>query len=275
MSSKLRYILAFAKIGIPILPLAPGDAGPAVAGGAKAAVTNLKKLRKFYKKHPDYQYGIVTEGGIFVVSAKGKNAKARLNALASQYGSRLPKTVTFRGGGIRYYGFRADGMQVCSSQGKLGENIDVFGAGAYVLGPGSVGPAGKIYRFAEARALGDVEIATSPEWLSNMIGVASAPARPNPYPAGSQAVVSLPISAIFVDPKHPVDPEDVDLVDGSICVLGLHTPITVMRRKSLRWTIRPCVIAQHGSRGPFVSNAIVRTTCWPCGIFNIGNRRIQ
>ena len=144
----------------------------------------------------------------------------------------MPKTVTFRSGPFRFYVFRSDGMQVSSSEGQLGKGLDVLGEGSYLLGPGSRMSPGAECRFAEGRALGDVEIATSPEWLSNMIGVASAPARSNPYPAGSQAVVSLLISAIFVDPKHPVDPEDVDLVDGSIGVLGLRTPITAMPRKS-------------------------------------------
>ncbi|HEX4055071.1 MAG TPA: bifunctional DNA primase/polymerase [Tepidisphaeraceae bacterium] len=229
-SKKLKNILAFAKFGIPILPLAPGGAEPAVPGGAKAAVTDLKTLRKLYRRHPDYNYGVVAEGGTFVVSAKGKNAKARLYALASQYGTPLPKTVTFRGAGIRYYVFRAAGMQVCNSQGKLGKGIDVFGSGAYVLGPGSVSPAGKKYCFAKDRGVSDVKIAKGPAWLSDMIGVALAPARSNTYPAGSRAVISLPISAIFVAPKHHVDPEDVDLLDGSIGVLGLRTPITVRPR---------------------------------------------
>ena len=101
----------------------------------------------------------------------------------------------------------------------------MFGADAlYVPGPGKHSYLqGLSGASPKRRALDEVEIAESPEWLSNMIGVASAPARSEPYQPGTQLVVSLPISAIFVDPKHLLDPEDVDLLDGSIGVLGLRT----------------------------------------------------
>ena len=218
MPSKLKNVLAFAKLGISILPLAPERLEPAVGWGAKAAVTDPKTLRAFYKKHAEYNYGLVMEGGTFAIRANDKRARLRLQTLS---GGSLPKTVTFRSGPFRFYVLRSGDMQVSSSEGQLGKGLDVLGEGSCVLGPGSRMSSGAECCFAEGRALGDVQIATSPEWLSNMIGVASAPARSNPYQPGTQVVVSLPITAIFVDPKHHVDPEDVDLVDGSIGVLGL------------------------------------------------------
>ena len=229
MPSKLKNVLAFAKLGISILPLAPERLEPAVGWGAKAAVTDPKTLRAFYKKHAEYNYGLVMEGGTFAIRANDKRARLRLQTLS---GGSLPKTVTFRSGPFRFYVLRSGDMQVSSSEGQLGKGLDVLGEGSCVLGPGSRMSSGAECCFAEGRALGDVQIATSPEWLSNMIGVASAPARSNPYQPGTQVVVSLPITAIFVDPKHHVDPEDVDLVDGSIGVLGLRTPITVTPREN-------------------------------------------
>lgn len=57
MSSKLKTILSFAKLGVPILPLAPGSMEPAVAGGAKATATSPETLTRLYATHPDYGYG--------------------------------------------------------------------------------------------------------------------------------------------------------------------------------------------------------------------------
>ena len=229
MPSKLKNILAFARLGIAILPLAPESLEPAVGGGAKAAVTDPKTLRAFYKKHAEYNYGLVMEGGTFAVRANDKRARLRLRKLS---GGSLPKTITFRSGPFRFYVLRSDGMQVSSSEGQLGKGLDVLGDGSYVLGPGCILSSGAKCRFSEGRALGEVEIARSPKWSSNTISAAPAPASTEPYPPGTQVVVSLPISAIFVNPTHPLDPDDVQLLDSSIGVLGLHTPITVMRRKS-------------------------------------------
>ena len=69
MSSKLKFLSAFAEHGIGILPLAPETNAPAVAGGASAAVTAPKTLKKFFKKYPTYNYGIALTNEVFIVRA--------------------------------------------------------------------------------------------------------------------------------------------------------------------------------------------------------------
>jgi Bifunctional DNA primase/polymerase, N-terminal len=91
MSSKLKTLLAFAKRGVGILPLTPEDSAPAVARGAKTAITDPKTLRTFYKKRPKYNYGLALGDGIFAIRVKDNRAKLRLRELGPEYGERLAK----------------------------------------------------------------------------------------------------------------------------------------------------------------------------------------
>src|ERR1700722_5537272 len=121
MSSKLKFVCAFATRGIGILPLEPETNMPAVAGGAKAAVTNIKTLKTFYRKHPQYNYGLALGNGVLAVLLNDDRAKSRLRRLADEQGERLPKTVTLRIGDARVYLFRSSGLQVASATGLLGK----------------------------------------------------------------------------------------------------------------------------------------------------------
>jgi ParB-like chromosome segregation protein Spo0J len=246
MSPKLKFLLAFAERGVGILPLTPGDNAPAVAGGAKAAVTDPKTLRAFYKKRARYNYGLALGDGVFAVRVNDSRSKSRLHKLAAEHGERLPRTVTIRVDTARLYLFAAKGMQV--STGLIEKGIDVLGTGEYVPGPGSRLPSGGESRFALDRSLSDVEIASASAWLLQLI--AAVPTDPTDgggttvkEPAGTSGgdgnsvrspekqLISIPVSAILVDAARQLDLDHVRLLEDSIEILGLRTPITVMRRK--------------------------------------------
>jgi hypothetical protein len=69
------------------------------------------------------------------------------------------------------------------------KGIDVRGDGGYVVGAGSVHSSGAVYRYVEGRGLGEIEVASAPEWLIDLISapkaIDAADAEPNvpPVPA--------------------------------------------------------------------------------------------
>ena len=181
MSSKLKNILAFAKLGIAILPLEAGGKRPVSAGGAKAAVSDPKLLTRLCEKHRDYNYGVVPSGGIFILRTASNQARDLL--IASHPGSKghLPKTVTLRIDGERSYLF--SGRKARSSHDKLGKGIHVYGEddlgeNDYVLGSGSKLKSGTRCRFVQGRGLGEVNIAKCPQWLADLVTGPSAGERP-------------------------------------------------------------------------------------------------
>ena len=114
--------------------------------------------------------------------------KASLKELQAEHG-RLPKTVTVKTGKGRHLYFRSDGARVGNSAGRLGKGIDVRGDGGYVVGAGSVHYSGAIYRYVAGRALREIEVASAPEWLIDLISapksIDAVDAEPNvpPVPA--------------------------------------------------------------------------------------------
>jgi Bifunctional DNA primase/polymerase, N-terminal len=189
MRSKLKTILAFAERGVGIVLLEPKANSSAVAGGAKAAVIDPQTLRKFYRKHPDYNYGLALGDGLFVVRANNNRAKSRLCELAAEHGKNLRKTVTLRIENARLHLFVAKGLQVGTS--RIEEGIDVLGAGEYVPGPGSRLPSGGESRFAVDHSLSDVAdanaaIARSASKVGNDAGNqrVTPKAAPSPGPSG-------------------------------------------------------------------------------------------
>jgi ParB-like nuclease domain len=149
-------------------------------------------------------------------------------------------------------------MQV--STGLIEEGIDVLGTGEYVPGPGSCLPLGGGSRFAVDRSVFDVEIAPGPGWLLQVIG--AVPTDPTEGGGGStveepegtpgddgnsvrppeQRLTSIPIGAISVDPARQLDADHVRLLEDSIEILGLRTPITVMRKKEDGGTVAGPVV---------------------------------
>jgi hypothetical protein len=202
MRSKLKTILAFAERGVGIVLLEPKANSSAVAGGAKAAVIDPQTLRKFYRKHPDYNYGLALGDGLFVVRANNNRAKSRLCELAAEHGKNLRKTVTLRIENARLHLFVAKGLQVGTS--RIEEGIDVLGAGEYVPGPGSRLPSGGESRFAVDHSLSDVEIAAAPGWLLSLVG--AVPADANAAIARSASKVGNDAGNQRVTPKAAPSP---------------------------------------------------------------------
>jgi hypothetical protein len=166
--SKLKTILEFADVGVSILPLAPDGREPAIANGPKTGIRDPKTLRHFFQAHSNHQYGLVTGDGIVALSVDGKDAKARLDVLASQHGGHLPPTVTIQHGASRHYLFRGEVTQRSQSLSDA-KGIKLRVEGAFIIGPGCILPSGDRCRFVSGKGLDEIAIAEAPTWLLNAL----------------------------------------------------------------------------------------------------------
>jgi putative DNA primase/helicase len=141
---------------------------PRTTEGVHNAISDRKRIKNWFKKRPDCNFGVATGGGIFVLDIDGKGGRKSLDALQAEHGT-LPRTVTVKTGKGRHHYFRCDGVRVRNSAGRLGKKLDVRGEGGYVVGAGSVHSSGKIYQYVEGCALGEIEVASAPEWLLDLI----------------------------------------------------------------------------------------------------------
>ena len=161
---------------MPVLPLVAELKRPAVKNGLHDATKNMTSLRRNFLENPGANYGVRTGGkpDIFVLDIDGSVGKRNLLGLIEKNG-RLPKTVIVETGNGQHRYFRGDGRKIRNSAGKLGKGLDIRGDGGYVVGPGSVHPTGRVYKFKEGRALDDIDIAQAPRWLLDLISPASPP----------------------------------------------------------------------------------------------------
>jgi putative DNA primase/helicase len=163
-----------------VLPLVAKSKRPAVKNGLYDATTNKRRLKEYFRDHPDANYGVRTGGrsNIFVLDIDGSAGNQSLRGLIEKNG-KLPRTVIVETGNGRHRYFRGDGREIRNSAGKLGEGLDIRGDGGYVVGPGSFHESGKIYCFKKGRALEEIEIAQAPPWLLDLISATSPPPATN------------------------------------------------------------------------------------------------
>jgi putative DNA primase/helicase len=158
---------------------------PRTLNGVHNATTNRKRIKAWLEKWPDANYGIATgrRSGIFVLDIDGKVGKASLKALQEKHG-RLPKTITVETGKGRHLYFRC--ARIGNSAGRLGKGIDVRGDGGYVVAAGSVHSSGAIYRYRDGRGLGEIEVASAPKWLIDLVSATKSTDRVKTEPTTHQ-----------------------------------------------------------------------------------------
>jgi hypothetical protein len=178
--------LQCAARGWPVVPLYQAEDGtcacargescphpgkhPRTPNGVHNATTVRKRIKAWLQKWPSASFGIATgrSSGIIVLDVDRKVGKASLEALQDKHGH-LPKTVTVKTGKGRHLYFRCDGARVGNSAGRLGKGIDVRGDGGYVVSAGSLHVSGAVYRYVDGRGLEDIEVASAPKWLIDLI----------------------------------------------------------------------------------------------------------
>lgn len=179
--------MAYAEHGTPVFPCRPTKC-PYTAHGFHDASTDPVQITAWWTKWPSALIGVPTgaASGIDVLDIDGPAGAESLAALLAEHGE-LPTTRAARtgGGGTHYY-FRAD-KRVKNSTNKLGKNIDIRGAGGYIIVPPSVSAKGTYAYIGDP----DAPLAEWPQWIINKL----CPAAPMDVPmAATTTPVTAPIN---------------------------------------------------------------------------------
>jgi hypothetical protein len=175
ISQKL-LALKYARLGLHVLPLhaiADGHCScgsgadckrpgkhPRTPNGVKDATTDRSAIKAWWNRWPKAKVGLVlgAPSNVIAVETRGKTGRRKLRELT--HGSLL-RTVTIQSRNRRLHLYRVQGNQPRSVE--LRDGVRILGEGEIIVAasPSSTGTR----RFANGRALGEIEIARAPDWL--------------------------------------------------------------------------------------------------------------
>jgi hypothetical protein len=185
---------------VPVFPCIPESKKPYTAHGFHDASTDPEIIRRWWAEWPDAMIGMPTGAAsgrdvldVDMDELQGKDGEAALAALVAKHG-RLPDTqevLTPRGG--RHLHFLTDPARPlrCSTS-KVGADLDIRGAGGYVILPRSRRAGGAAYEWELSSHPDDVPLAPMPEWLRALAGAGL-------MPGGAQQAASLPQTQVTED----------------------------------------------------------------------------
>lgn len=165
----LRFALAIAELGYPVLPIKPRSKVPACRGGLRGASLDPEALGRLFDR-PSLNLAVLPPAGVLVLDADTRDAAASLLRYHREL-RRAPRASTPRGGTHFYLSVAPDGP----TRARVGAlpDVDVRGLGrAYVLAPPSVTDAGS-YRWSRSLVPPSALPAACPELLRVLSGTMS------------------------------------------------------------------------------------------------------
>ncbi|MER8421665.1 phage/plasmid primase, P4 family [Mesorhizobium sp. M1329] len=158
------------EAGASIVPLVPRGKEPTAGFSSRKSINTVAEARAFLVANPQANIGIVTglKSGLVVLDVDGKEGRASLSALIGNHEA-LPPTTTVTTGTGRHYYFRHTGAPISGRVGHLGKGLDIRAEGNYTVGPGSIHPSGRVYRYKKGRHFNRVKPAPLPLWLLTLM----------------------------------------------------------------------------------------------------------
>jgi hypothetical protein len=219
----LAAALQDAALGMRVFPVVRGKKTPALKNWPKLATTDETTIREWWSgEHRDCGIGIATGDGLWVLDIDpGKGGEDSLGELEREFG-KLPDTVEcLTGGGGRHLYFKsANGQQIRNATALAGyAGLDVRGEGGFVVAPPSVHESGQKYEWELSSELGEVELATGPAWLLELLeqhgGNGKGRAEPNhPFktrrriPIGKRNPTLFSLAGVLR--REGFDPEEIE-----------------------------------------------------------------
>ncbi|WP_150246493.1 bifunctional DNA primase/polymerase, partial [Nocardiopsis quinghaiensis] len=225
--SPVDYALAAARRGWPIFPLTPNSKKPPlVKAWERAASTDPERIRSWWQRWPEANYGIATgPAGLVVVDLDVPKPNQTpppqwalpgvtdgadvLAVLAERAGQALPTdtfTVRTRRGGTHLYFTHPAGPRLGNTSGDQGSGlgwlVDTRAHGGYVVGPGCpvTAPDGT----GRYEVIDREDPAELPEWIWSLLRRPVSPDRPAAAPVPSPGPASDVLSAITTDDRRRV-----------------------------------------------------------------------
>ncbi len=156
--------LAYARVGLDVLPLTPGGKTPLgalVPHGKDDASHDAEQVRDGWVQCPDANIGIRPAVGVVVVDVDPRNGGASaLVTLTRPHGGMSPTWTAWTGGGGLHAWYRIAGPL----RARLCNGVDLKHHAGYVVVPPSLHSSGKRYVWGN-----DLPIADAPDWLLPML----------------------------------------------------------------------------------------------------------
>lgn len=173
MSNALEQAaLGYAARGWSVIAAQPRGKRPIVRWKPfQSAAADEDRIRSWWRRTPDANVSIVTGevSGLVVIDVDPRHGGDRsLAALEKRHG-KLPATVESRtGGGGRHLYFAHPGAPLHNRAG-FEPGLDVRGDGGCIVAPPSIHPSGRPYAWAKGRGPDDLDLASLPDWLVDLV----------------------------------------------------------------------------------------------------------
>lgn len=178
-----RAALAYARLGVRVIPLADRGKVPRIPEWQNAGTLQAETVNTWWRTWPDANVGGLTGHGRDVLDVDPKNGGlVSLEAIEEAHGA-LPLTPTVKtgSGGLHFWFTLPDGVVLGNSAGKLGPGLDIRGDGGQVVLPPSIHPNGTPYSWLGEARIGEVPFAPMPEWmLAELTGTSTTAGRAVP-----------------------------------------------------------------------------------------------
>lgn len=163
------HALAYARAGLPVLPLVPHKKTPLTEHGKDDATLDLEQIDQWWSHTPAANIGVRPPEDMVVLDVDPRNGgHLSLRKLQAEHGF-LPATWTAEtgGGGLHVWLWHTG-----ERKSVLAPGIDLKDHRGYLVMPPSVHPNGTRYEW-----LTDTPIARCPAWLAPLLRKTSPPPR--------------------------------------------------------------------------------------------------
>ena len=161
---------AYTRLGLAVFPLLPRSKEPATAHGLKDATTDLRQIRRWWKRNPQYNIGLATgeiSGGLCVIDLdahpeKGRDGFGSFERMARAAGGDLPDTWTATtGSGGRHLVYKTG--EPLRNAADIMPGVDIRANGGYIVAPPSIHPGtGRPYTWDPSFSPEDLPLAELP-----------------------------------------------------------------------------------------------------------------
>lgn len=212
-TSTLDAACRYAEIGWPVFPCRKHpDKQPLTEHGFKDASTDEAQVVKWWRRWPDAQVGVATEGANLTVidldlnPAEGKDGIASFSRLCDENGLHGCGLIASTPRGGRHYVYLGTDPPTPMGQDILpGSGIDVRAAGSYIIVPSPASP-GREWAVGDPFVKsGETDVAAMPAWVRHLVTAGRARGNPaarsagRPMPLDAQQVAHIRAALDWVE----------------------------------------------------------------------------
>jgi hypothetical protein len=243
--------LAYAKLGLKIVPVRAGTKVPHIKNWPSRATSDPAQVAAWWGQWPDANVGIdVGKSGLVLLDVDDEEGEASVRRRLCQPDFSVATPAIRASCGVNYLYRKPSEVRIRNSAKTVAPGIDIRGDGGLALLPPSRHPSGTHY--AWANPLWEYEFQPIPDWLVELIQEAQPARRPaalrrtiTPVAVSPATPFSDPAGLVTADHLRAA-PRDAGYVLAVAKLLGIPDPeAAVHQGRSFC-----CVVPGHDERQP-------------------------